>query len=118
MNIEVRPLRTAVETALAKNFATAKGSLPGVPTVAALRENAFESFETEGLPHRRIEEWKYTDLRALMREAKPLARLPDSDAKKARAGAKFNPGRGAPGHDRRWQLRAGVVRPRTARKLG
>lgn len=82
MNIEVRPLRTAVETALAKSFATAKGSLPGVPTVAALRENAFESFETEGLPHRRIEEWKYTDLRALMREAKPLARLPNSDAKK------------------------------------
>ncbi len=82
MNIEVRPLRTAVETALAKSFAVAKGCLPGVPTVAALRENAFESFETEGLPHRRIEEWKYTDLRALMREAKPLARLPDSDAKK------------------------------------
>jgi Fe-S cluster assembly protein SufD len=82
MNIEVRPLRTAVETALAKSFAAAKGSLPGAPAVAALRENAFESFETEGLPHRRIEEWKYTDLRALMRETKPLARLPDSDAKK------------------------------------
>ncbi|HZD29340.1 MAG TPA: Fe-S cluster assembly protein SufD, partial [Xanthobacteraceae bacterium] len=42
----------------------------------------------EGLPHRRVEEWKYTDLRALMREAKPLAGLPDAAAK-ARAKAAF-----------------------------
>ena len=27
-----------------------------------------------GLPHRRLEDWKYTDLRALMREVLPLAR--------------------------------------------
>ena len=33
----------------------------------------------KGLPHRRVEEWKYTDLRALMREAKPLASAPDAD---------------------------------------
>ncbi|HEY4738842.1 MAG TPA: Fe-S cluster assembly protein SufD, partial [Xanthobacteraceae bacterium] len=32
-------------------------------------------------PHRRIEEWKYTDLRALMRDAKPLASPPDASAK-------------------------------------
>ena len=37
-----------------------------------------------GLPHRRVEEWKYTDLRALMRDAKPLAPVPDT-AVKARA---------------------------------
>ena len=36
-----------------------------------------------GLPHRRVEEWKYTDLRALMREAKPLAAPPDAAAKRA-----------------------------------
>ena len=30
----------------------------------------------QGLPHRRIEEWKYTDLRTLMAEAEPLAELP------------------------------------------
>src|SRR5262249_3299179 len=34
----------------------------------------------EGLPHRRVEEWKYTDLRALMREAKPLAGAPEAAA--------------------------------------
>ena len=38
-------------------------------------------FDALGLPHRRVEEWKYTDLRALMREAKPLAGAPDAAAK-------------------------------------
>ena len=38
-------------------------------------------FDALGLPHRRVEEWKYTDLRALMREAKPLAGPPDAAAK-------------------------------------
>ena len=33
-----------------------------------------------GLPHRRIEDWKYTDLRALMREVLPLAPAPDAAA--------------------------------------
>ncbi len=33
-----------------------------------------------GLPHRRIEDWKYTDLRALMREVLPLAAAPDAVA--------------------------------------
>ncbi len=32
-----------------------------------------------GLPHRRIEAWKYTDLRVLMRDAKPLAGPPCAD---------------------------------------
>ncbi len=44
-------------------------------------------FETDGLPHRRIEDWKYTDLRALMREAKPLAGAPDAAAKARAASA-------------------------------
>ena len=63
--------------------------LPGAGAVAALREEAFARFETDGLPHRRIEEWKYTDLRALMREAQPLAAPPDAAAKARaqRAGA-------------------------------
>src|SRR5262249_17802950 len=41
--------------------------------LAELRDAAFQRFDAAGLPHRRIEEWKYTDLRALIREAKPLA---------------------------------------------
>jgi Fe-S cluster assembly protein SufD len=81
MNAEVHPIKTAAETALAANFAAAKGALPGAGAVAALREEAFRRFENDGLPHRRIEEWKYTDLRALMRDAKPLAGVPDAAAK-------------------------------------
>lgn len=34
-----------------------------------LREHAIAAFARNGLPHRRVEEWKYTDLRARMREA-------------------------------------------------
>ena len=48
---------------------------------STLRESAFKRFEIAGLPHRRVEEWKYTDLRALMRDAKPLASVPDAAAK-------------------------------------
>ena len=81
MNAEIHPIKTAAETALATSFAVAKGALPGASAVAALREDAFKRFEIDGLPHRRVEEWKYTDLRALMREAMPLAGLPDAAAK-------------------------------------
>ena len=78
MNAEVRPIKTAAETALSMAFASAKAKLPGA---AVERESAFKRFETAGLPHRRVEEWKYTDLRALMRDAKPLAAPPDAAAK-------------------------------------
>jgi Fe-S cluster assembly protein SufD len=81
MNAEIRPIKTAAETALAANFAVVKRALPGAGPVAALREDAFRRFETDGLPHRRVEEWKYTDLRTLMRDAKPLAGMPDAAAK-------------------------------------
>jgi len=86
MNVEVKPMKTAAELALANTFAAVRDRLPGGGPVAALRESAFRSFDAHGLPHRRIEEWKYTDLRALMREAKPLAAPPDAAAK-ARAKA-------------------------------
>jgi Fe-S cluster assembly protein SufD len=85
MNAEIRPIKTAAETALAASFAAAKRALPGAGAVATLREDAFRRFESDGLPHRRVEEWKYTDLRALMRDAKPLAGMPDAAAK-TRAG--------------------------------
>jgi len=82
MSVDVRPIKTAAEGALAASFALTRANLPGVDKVAALREEAFRRFEADGLPNRRIEEWKYTDLRALMREAKPLAPLPDAAAKR------------------------------------
>jgi Fe-S cluster assembly protein SufD len=75
---DVKVIKTAAESALANAFASARSRLPGDDAVAAQRDAAFELFAKEGLPHRRIEEWKYTDLRALMREAKPLADSPDA----------------------------------------
>lgn len=81
MNADVTPIRTAAETALAQVFSRARDRLPGDDAIAAQREAAFGVFAKEGLPHRRVEEWKYTDLRMLMREAKPLASPPDAAAK-------------------------------------
>ncbi len=78
---EVTVMKTAAETALAQAFAQARSRLPGSGAVAAQRAAAFDLFAKEGLPHRRVEDWKYTDLRALMREAKPLANPPDAAAK-------------------------------------
>src|SRR5271163_4836634 len=85
MNVmaEVKVIKTAAETALAHTFAQARPQLPGDDAMAAQRAAAFDVFAKEGLPHRRVEEWKYTDLRALMRDAKPLADPPDAKAKAA-----------------------------------
>lgn len=80
MTAQIIPTRTAAETALAEAFGATKAKLPGTPEVAKLREAAFESFSQAGLPHRRIESWHYTDLRALMREALPIAPAPSADA--------------------------------------
>jgi Fe-S cluster assembly protein SufD len=81
VNAGITTIKTAAETELAQLFARARGSLPGNDAVAVQRETAFGLFAKEGLPHRRVEDWKYTDLRALMREAKPLAAPPDAAAK-------------------------------------
>ncbi len=72
MNAEVRPIRTAAESGLIEAFEAARAALPGGETAARLREDAFRAFAAKGLPNRRVEEWKYTDLRAIMREARPL----------------------------------------------
>jgi Fe-S cluster assembly protein SufD len=61
-------------------FAHALERLPGTGKVADVRREAFATFERLGLPHRRVEEYKYTDLRALMREVLPLAAAPDAVA--------------------------------------
>jgi Fe-S cluster assembly protein SufD len=74
-------MRTAAEQALTRTFAGARKKLPGDSAVEVHRVAAFQQFEEHGLPHRRVEEWKYTDLRALMRDAKPLAAPPSPAAK-------------------------------------
>ena len=49
-----------------------KRSLARQSFVAALREKAIKTYGSLGLPHRRIEAWKYTDLRARIDEVHPL----------------------------------------------
>ncbi len=87
MRAEIKPMKTAAETALAEAFAAVHSKLPGDRRIAERRAAAFQSFDARGLPHRRVEEWKYTDLRALIREAKPLAAAPDAQAKQRGKGA-------------------------------
>src|SRR4029077_18092002 len=79
MTAEVRTVHTAAEQAIVEHFEQTLASLPGGPRVRAVREKAFGRFRTNGLPHRRIEEWKYTDLRALVRKALPPTQRPADD---------------------------------------
>jgi Fe-S cluster assembly protein SufD len=72
--------KTEPGTALGEAFALACPRLPGAGKVADTRRLAFEAYEGTGLPHRRIEDWKYTDLRVLMRAVLPLAAAPDAAA--------------------------------------
>jgi Fe-S cluster assembly protein SufD len=75
---DVTLMKTAAEQQLVAEWEAARSRLPGPE---ALRAAAFERFAATGLPHRRVEEWKYTDLRTLMRDAKPLPGPPDAAAK-------------------------------------
>ena len=84
MNVAVAKNETG--RALSDAFAIARNRLPGTGKVADIRQRAFEAYERAGLPHRRIEDWKYTDLRMMMREILPPAAEPDAAALK-RAGA-------------------------------
>lgn len=76
MNVAVA--KTGGGRAVSDLFANAEGRLPGSPDVTAVRREAFETYERLGLPHRRIEEWKYTDLRARVGTVLPLAAAPDA----------------------------------------
>jgi Fe-S cluster assembly protein SufD len=82
MNAPIR--KTKAELGLADIYQNARRLLPGGEEIDAVRSAAFGRFSAVGLPHRRVESWKYTDLRAQMKEAKRLASLPD-DAAKAKA---------------------------------
>jgi Fe-S cluster assembly protein SufD len=66
--------RSTAETTLMRQFEARK--LSSSPR----RADAFGRFAELGLPTRRVESWHYTDLRAAMRDAAPLAPAPDSGA--------------------------------------
>jgi Fe-S cluster assembly protein SufD len=78
MNIAV--MKSKVEQGLAEQFHQLAPQLPGSTAVQSARLAAFGRFSALGVPHRRIEEWKYTDLRSMMKEALPLALAADAAA--------------------------------------
>jgi Fe-S cluster assembly protein SufD len=65
----VAVIKTKAEQALAEQFDHVVGDLPGGSKVRNFRREAIADFAARGLPHRRVEEWKYTDVRTQMRES-------------------------------------------------
>ena len=68
MSKPVRIVRTPAEEALQRNFERVAGNLPAKAGARADRHAAMVRFGELGLPHRRIEAWKYTDLRSALRD--------------------------------------------------
>ena len=71
-DMTVQMLTTKAEQAILKTFEDNAAHLPGGKSVAELRRAAIGAFASKGLPSRRVEEFKYTDLKANLREAFPL----------------------------------------------
>ena len=77
MSAPVATLKTQAESELAAHYAAARKEF-GADLAA--RDAAFARFASAGLPHRRVESWHYTDLRARLRHAPPPAAMPDAAA--------------------------------------
>ncbi|MBG6143820.1 Fe-S cluster assembly protein SufD [Labrenzia sp. EL_142] len=77
MNASVPIKHTQAESDLFERFESAREALAGSVAVSALREAAVDQLRDRGLPHRRVEEYKYSDLRAFMKAAAPLATAAD-----------------------------------------
>ncbi len=71
--MSIAVMKTKAEEALAAQFGAVAAELPGGAWVPEARRQAMHWFERQGLPHRRIEEWKYTDLRTALKTAHPPA---------------------------------------------
>jgi FeS assembly protein SufD len=70
-NLEPRDRPGDAAAQLISHYKALAAELPGSDDdhLQERREQAVAAFAERGLPHRRVEEWKYTDLRAAMREA-------------------------------------------------
>lgn len=83
--------KTDAETQLARQFEAVAGQLPGGDWMPAARAKAIHAFGRSGLPHRRIEAWKYTDLRTGIKTAYPPARCAAHDLDEATLRAALGP---------------------------
>ena len=68
MNAPLARLKTNAETELERQFTALAVPEPW-------RQAAFANFTSQGLPNRRVEAWHFTDMRAAMDQALPLAAL-------------------------------------------
>jgi Fe-S cluster assembly protein SufD len=77
---ELTLIRSAAEEAILTRYPdfSATQSFWGGSAIARQRQQAFETLKSKGLPTRRVEDWKYTDLRAFMRDLPPIAAAPSS----------------------------------------
>jgi Fe-S cluster assembly protein SufD len=67
--VTIAVIKTKAETSLCEQFAANANRLPGGSATLAARTSAIARFQSLGLPHRRVEAWKYTDLRAALKDA-------------------------------------------------
>ncbi len=79
MSVVITPLRTEAERLLAERLKDFASPLAADQALAERRNLAIAAFEKNGLPSRRVEAWKYTDLRALMRQAPDVAERPSAE---------------------------------------
>jgi Fe-S cluster assembly protein SufD len=84
-------VKTPAETALSADFKARGAELPGGGAVAAARAAAMAAFEKQGLPHRRVEAWKYTDLRNVLAKLAPIATHDDAAVSLADVNAALGP---------------------------
>jgi Fe-S cluster assembly protein SufD len=94
MELPVKQFQTRAEQAFVDLFSAAEQGLPGAgnPWVADLRAKAIDAYAVLGLPHRRVEAWKYTDLRSKLTEAQPLARATGVAVAEEEIARAFGPG--------------------------
>ncbi|ODN71253.1 Fe-S cluster assembly protein SufD [Methylobrevis pamukkalensis] len=78
MNAEPIRMRTAAEEGFSSLFDASLDTLPGTDAVKDARRQAIALVKGDGLPHRRVEAFHYTDLRALIRSVPPLAHMAEN----------------------------------------
>jgi Fe-S cluster assembly protein SufD len=71
---------TAADNLFLQDFAAHAGELPGAgtPWLDARRRGAIEVVRAKGVPNRRVEEWKYSDLRSAL-ESRPIQTIARAD---------------------------------------
>ena len=94
MELSVHQFRSKAEQQLFDLFAQSAAALPGAanPFVSGLREQAIKTYGSLGLPHRRVEAWKYTDLRERIGDIGPLIGSGGARAGEAELEAAFGEG--------------------------